>query len=357
VEEAVAAVWSEVLGQERVGAHDNFFDLGGHSLLATRVVARLREIFLTEGPLRSLFENPTVSALAEDVERRRGAGETPQVPPLLPVPRDGALPLSFAQHRLWFLDQWQPGSPQYNVTAAVRLTGPLNAAALEQSLREIARRHEVLRTTFTAVEGRPVPVVAEEPVLSLPMLDLSDLPAGEREAEMGRRAEAEARQPFDLACGPLLRVRLLRLAPEEHVVLLVMHHIVSDGWSIGVLNREVAALYGAYAAGRPTPLPELAVQYGDYAAWQRGWLRGEALENQLVYWKERLAGAGALDLPADHPRPAAPSHRGSTLRFALPAELTTAVRTLGRREGCTPFMVLLAAFQAVLQRYSGQEDV
>jgi amino acid adenylation domain-containing protein len=357
VEEAVAAVWAEVLGVERVGIHDNFFDLGGHSLLATRVVARLREIFLTEVPLQSLFENPTVSALAEDVERRRGAGEGLEVPPLLPVPRDGELPLSFAQQRLWFLDQWEPGNPQYNIAAAMHLTGPLDPAALEQSLREIIRRHEVLRTAFATVAGRPVPVIAPEPDLTLPVIDLSDLAANERQAAVGRRAEAEARTPFDLADGPLLRATLLRLAPEEHVALVVMHHIVGDGWSIGVLNREVAALYAAYLAGQTSPLPELPVQYADYAAWQCGWLCGAALENQLAYWRDRLAGApAALDVPADRPRPPTPSHCGAAVRFDLPA-VAGRVRALARREGCTPFMVLLAAFQALLHRYTGQEDL
>jgi amino acid adenylation domain-containing protein len=356
-EEAVAAVWAEVLGVRRIGVRDNFFDLGGHSLLATRVSSRLRDIFQTEVPLRSLFENPTVSTLAEEVERRHGAGEAPHAPPLLPAPRDGELPLSFAQQRLWFLDQWEPESPQYNIAAAVRLTGPLDAATLERSLREIVRRHEVLRTTFATVEGRPISVIAEGLALSLPLIDLSGLAADEREAEVGRRAETEARAPFDLAGGPLLHATLLRLAPEDHVVLVVLHHIIADGWSIGVLNREVAALYEAYVAGRPSPLPEPPVQYADYAAWQRRWLQGAALEKQLAYWKERLAGAAALDLPADRPRPAAPSYRGAAVRFALPANLAGGVRTLAKQEGCTPFMVLLAAFQALLHRYTGQDDI
>jgi hypothetical protein len=357
VEEAVAAVWAEVLGLPRVGAHDNFFDLGGHSLLATRVVSRLRDLFQTEMPLRSLFEKPTISALAEEVEHSCGLGEVSHAPPLQPFSRSGELPLSFAQQRLWFLDHWQPGSALYNIAAAVRLTGPLNVVALEQSLREIVRRHEVLRTTFAMVEGRPAPVFAEEPNLRLLLVDLSELAAGEREAEVELRAAEEAERPFDLAHGPLLRVTLLRLAPEEHMVLVVMHHIVSDGWSISVLNREVAALYEAYAAGQPSPLPELPVQYADYAVWQRRWLEGGSLNQQVAYWKERLAGATALDLPCDWPRPATPSYRGACLRFTLSAELAAAARALGRRTGCTPFMVFLTAFQALLHRYSGQDDI
>jgi len=355
-EEAVAAVWADVLGKPIVGAHDNFFDLGGHSLLATQVVARLREIFQIEVPVPSLFEHPTVSALSEEVERRRAADDVPHAPPFVPVARSGELPASFAQQRLWFLDQWEPASGLYNIAAAVHLTGPLDTEALERSLREIVRRHEVLRTHFAATEGRPVPVITEESSLPLPVIDLSDLPAGEREPEARRLAGEEARRPFHLAAGPLLRVTLLRLAPDEHVALVVLHHIVSDGWSVGVLNRELGALYEAYAAGRPSRLPDLPLQYADYAVWQRQWLQGDVLDKQLAYWKERLADIAPLDVPADRPRPSALTYRGASLRFDLPVGLAEQVRGLARREGCTPFMVLLAAFEALLHRYTGQDD-
>jgi amino acid adenylation domain-containing protein len=228
VEEAVASVWSEVLGVERVGVYDSFFDLGGHSLLATRVVSRLRDVFQVDVPLPALFEYPTVSSLARHVERCIGRGESVEAPPLVPLPRDGNVSLSFAQQRLWFLDQWEPGSPQYNIAAAVRLSGPLDTEALEQSLHALVRRHEALRTTFTALDGKPVAALSDEFETPLSWIDLTSLPVDAREAEARSLAAEEARRPFDLSRGPLLRAGLLRLGDEDHVLLVVMHHIVSD---------------------------------------------------------------------------------------------------------------------------------
>ncbi|RMF32232.1 MAG: non-ribosomal peptide synthetase, partial [Chloroflexi bacterium] len=349
-------LWAQVLGLERVGVHDNFFELGGHSLLATQVVSRLRDALQIEVPLRLLFEHPTVAELTERLREEQWAAQGIAAPPIEPVPRDGDLPLSFAQQRLWFLDQLEPGSPFYNIPTAVRLTGPLDVAALEASLNEILRRHESLRTTFPTVDGRPRQQIAPELTLSLPVIDLRGLPEAEREAQALRLATEEAQRPFDLAQGPLIRALLLQLDDDDHIALLTMHHIVSDGWSMGILIQEIAVLYDAFSQGRPSPLPELPIQYADFAAWQRKWLQGEVLERQLAYWKEQLADLPPLlELPTDRPRPAVQSFRGRTHSFVLPETLSRAIQELGRREGATLFMTLLAAFQALLYRYTGQE--
>jgi len=255
-------------------------------------------------------------------------------------------PMSFAQQRLWFLDQLEPGSAAYNIPAAIHLTGPLNMAALEQSLNEIVQRHEVLRTTFAIVEGQPVQVIAPTLTLTLPVVDPSNLPETEREAEARRLATEEARRPFDLARGPLLRTTLLRLGEEEHVLLLTMHHTVSDGWSMGVLYRELSALYEALSKGKPSPLPELPIQYADFAVWQRQWLQGGDLEAQLSYWKKQLAGfPSLLNLPTDRPRPAIQTYRGAHQSTMLPWALLESLKTLSSQERATLFMTLLAAFK------------
>ncbi|MEW5926734.1 MAG: amino acid adenylation domain-containing protein [Gemmatimonadota bacterium] len=357
VEELLAEIWAEVLGVERVGVQDTFFELGGHSLLATRVVSRVRGVFSVELPMRALLESPTVAGLAERVEALRLAG-APVLPPVVPVERADALPLSFAQERLWFLDRMQPGSTFYNVASALRLTGALDAEALERALGEVVRRHEALRTTFREVDGTPVQVVAPAGGFALPVESLAGLPAAEREAAARRRAAEEAARPFDLAAGPLFRAALLRLDGEEHVLLLGMHHVVSDGWSMDLLFREVLALYGAFREGGASPLRDLPVQYADYAVWQRRHLRGEALERQVSYWKERLAGAPELlELPTDHPRPAVQTYRGAREPVEIPRELLERLRALGRGEGATLFMTLLGAFQLLLSKYAGTDDV
>ncbi|HEX8903934.1 MAG TPA: condensation domain-containing protein, partial [Longimicrobiaceae bacterium] len=331
--------------------------MGGHSLLATRVVSRIRDVFAIELPLRALFEGPTVAELAGRVEEVRRA-ELPVLPPLVPVERTGAPPLSFAQERLWFLDRMEPESSLYNIPAALRLTGALDAAALERALGQIVRRHEALRTTFREAAGGPVQVIAPAGDFILPIEDLSSLPEPEREEEMRRRATEDAVRPFDLSAGPLFRARLLRLGDEDHVLLISMHHVVSDGWSIGVLFRELSALYAAYREGCESPLRDLPVQYADYAVWQREQLGGRVLERELAYWKEQLAGAPALlDLPTDHPRPAVQTHRGAHEAAALSPELLERLRAVGRREGATLYMVLLGVFQALLAKYAGATDV
>ncbi|MBZ4423048.1 non-ribosomal peptide synthase/polyketide synthase, partial [Myxococcus sp. RHST-1-4] len=356
-EELLAGIWANVLHVERVGRHDDFFDLGGHSLLATQLVSRLRSVFGVELPLAEIFDAPTVEKMAERLARaaeKRG----PVAPPLVAADRSGKLPLSFAQQRLWFLDQLEPGSETYNVPTALRLEGALDVSALEKAFAELVRRHESLRTTFPAEAGQPVQRISPPGPLPLPCVDLSALPEPQRDAEARRLAAAEARKPFSLAEGPLLRTALLRLGAEDHVLLLTMHHIVSDGWSVGVLVREMAALYAAFRDGQASPLPELTLQYADYAAWQQEWLRGEVLESQLDWWREQLEGAPAvLELPTDFPRPAVRSFKGATLTTTFPPEVAAAVRAFSQREGVTPFMTLLAAFQVLLSRYSGQDDI
>ena len=357
VREVLAGIWAEVLRRVRVGVRDNFFELGGHSLLATRVVSRVRAALSVELPLRALFESPTVAGLAERIDALRRAGH-PVLPPVVPVDRTGALPLSSAQERLWFLNRMEPDSPVFNVPAALRLTGALDAPALERALGEIVRRHEALRTTFAEVEGVPAQVIAPFAGFVLPVEDWSGMDADEREARLRRRTAEDAVAPFDLAAGPLFRTTLLRLDGEEHVLLLSTHHIVSDAWSMGVLFRELSALYGAYMRGAESPLAALPVQYADYAVWEREQLRGEALDRQLAYWKDRLAGAPAvLALPADHPRPAVKTYRGAHVRFEVSRERLDQLRAVGRGEGATLYMVLLASFQVLLARYSGSDDI
>ncbi|MBW8873686.1 MAG: non-ribosomal peptide synthase/polyketide synthase [Acidobacteria bacterium] len=358
VEEVLAGIWAEVLGLERVGAADHFFDLGGHSLLATQVMSRLRQAFGVEMPLRDLFATPMLADLAARVEAARRAGVQRLTPPLVPVPREGALPLSFAQERLWFIDQLEPGSPLYNVPAALRVAGPLDAAVLARCLGEILRRHEALRTLFAAPQDTPVQVIQPAEPLLLSVVDLSALPESAREASAPTLLREEAARPFDLSRGPLLRGVLVRLAECDHAVALTMHHIVSDGWSLGLLVREVAALYPAFAARRPSPLPDLPLQYADFAVWQRSWLRGEVLENEIDWWRRQLAGLPPLlEMPTDRPRPGVQSFRGAARPVRLPAELVRQAAALGRHEGATLFMVLLAAFQALLARTSGQDDL
>jgi len=358
IDEVLAGIWAEVLGLDKVGVQDNFFELGGHSLLATQVISRVRDAFSVELSLYSLFEAPTISSLGEKIEAARRDGLGLQAPPILPRTQNENLPLSFAQQRLWFLDQLVPDAPIYNIPLAYRVMGRLNVGALDQSLGEIVRRHEALRTTFTAVDGQPIQVIAPEINLRLPVVDLQEIAETERDNEVQRLATQEAQQPFDLTIGPLLRVKLLRLDEAEHVLLLTMHHIVSDAWSLGVLMRELGVLYEAFSTGNPASVPELPIQYADFAYWQREWLSGEVLESQLAYWKQQLGGElPALELPTDRPRPPVQTYRGARQSFELSKDLTDALKALSRREGVTLFMTLLAAFKTLLYRYTGQEDV
>jgi amino acid adenylation domain-containing protein len=373
VEEVVAGIWSEVLGVERVGVEDNFFELGGHSLLATQVIFRVVKAFSVKVPVRSLFLASTVSMMAETVEQALGASAaaaTTNAPTeattdaatdalqIKAAPRNEPLPLSFAQQRLWFLDQLQPGSPLYNAPVALRFSGDLDVAVLERALSEVVRRHESLRTTFAEAGGQPVQIINPPAPLTLRVEDLNHLGEAEREAEVRRLSEEEAQQPFDLGAGPLLRARLLRLSDEQHVLLFTLHHINTDGWSMGVLVREVTRLYEAYLKGAESPLAELTIQYADFAVWQRQWMSGEVLERELNYWRQQLEGAPpVLELPTDRPHPAVRSFAGARHSFLLSEELTEGLRRLSREEGATLFMTLLAGWQALLARYSGQSDI
>jgi acyl carrier protein len=357
-EEGMAAIWAEVLQLDQVGVHDDFFELGGHSLLATQVVSRVRQAFQAELPLRALFEAPTVAGLADRVETllRRREGLT--APAISPAARDRSLPLSFAQQRLWFLDQLEPQNPLYNVPYIVRLRGPMKIEILRKSIEEIVRRHESLRTTFQTVDDQPVQVIAPEIALPFEQIDLSRGAEQERETAARKRAMEEVKKPFRLDTGPLLRALILKLADDDHVLVLNTHHIISDRWSMGVLSQELAALYEAYRVGGGSPLPELSIQYADYAVWQRQWLDGEVLRKQLAYWRKQLEEAPALlQLPTDRPRQAVESFWGGVHRHALHADLVRDLRTMSRRQGVTFFMTLLAAFQTLLSHLSSQNDV
>jgi amino acid adenylation domain-containing protein len=358
-EQALAAIWREVLGIEEIGAEDDFFVLGGHSLLAAQVVSRIHSLLGVELPLRALFEHPTLAALAESLESGGGAPPAPSAAAsaVRRLPRDGDLPLSFAQERLWFLHQLQPSSPAYNEFAGMRFDGPLDARALLASCNQIVRRHEALRTLFAMRGGGPVQVILPVLELSMPVVDLTRLHPARQPAELRRVATERARQPFNLARGPLERLALVRLEAGASVALFVFHHIVFDGWSAGVFLRELAELYPACRLGRPSPLPDLACQYADFALWQRAWLRGEALESRLAYWRRQLAGLPVVEMPTDRPRPAVQSFRGERLPVVLPPALGLALRRLSRSSGTTLFMTLLAAFQTLLHRYSGQSEV
>ena len=351
LEEIVAGIWSEVLKRDVAGREDNFFELGGHSLLATQVISRVREVFGVEIALRRLFEEPTVRGLSASIDAALRAGAGLTLPDLKRAEERGLLPLSFAQQRLWFLDQLEPENAFYNLPLAVRLTGSLNVPALERTLSEIVRRHEVLRTRFVDVDGEPRQEILPPVPIKLFVTEVYD------EAWVRELVNGEASEPFDLATGPMLRVKLLRVSDEDHVVLLTMHHIVSDGWSMGVLTREVASLYAAYSHNDETPLTELPVQYGDFAVWQRGWLQGGELERQLSYWRAQLSELPVLELPTDHSRPSIQSYDGASIGFRLSPEVSAGLKELSRREGVTLFMTLLAAFQVLLSRYSGQRDI
>jgi amino acid adenylation domain-containing protein len=351
-EEILAGIWARLLKIKQVGIHDDFFALGGHSLLATQLVSRVRNVFQVEVALRQLFDKPTIAGLVTEITRLKMVGEDLQSLPIARISRNETLSLSYAQQRLWFLDQLEPNSSLYNIPAAVRLRGTLDLTALTQSFSEVIRRHESLRTRFGLVNRIPVQIIDEAPEFTLSVLDLST------EADARRVAMEESQRPFDLAAGPLLRARVLRLSEQEHMLLCTMHHIISDGWSMEVLTRELTTLYEAYAKGEPSPLPELPIQYADYAHWQREWLQGEVLEQQLNYWKQQLSGGPAvLELPTDYPRPAVQTFRGAHQSLTLPAKLTTELKALTQREGVTLFMTLLAAFQTLLSRYSGQDEI
>ena len=341
-----------------MSVHDNFFHLGGDSIHAARVISRVRESMGRELSFLAFFENPTVAQMARSMETVSWETKDLETAPLQPIPRDRRIPLSYAQERMWFFDQLEPGNPTYNRPAFIRFTGSLNVATLEQCLNEIRRRHEVLRTTFPAVDGQPVQVISSAEPVSLPLLDLRHLSEVERGTEARRLAIEEARRSFDLALGPLIRTQLLRLGEEEYLLLLTTHHVVFDGWSMGVLLREISAVYEAFSIGSVPLLSELPIQYADFAQWQRKRFRDEVLESQLSYWRHQLDGSlPVLELPTDHPRPPVQTFRGARHPLVLSKALTDALKEISQREKATLFMTLLAAFNILLRRYTGQDDI
>ncbi len=360
IQELLAEVWGSVLGIDAVGPDDNFFDLGGHSLLAAQVISRVRQTFDVEITLRELFQASTLRELASRVESARFQGARRRPPPLEPAkaePHGRELPLSFAQQRLWFLDRLRPASLDYNLASALRLRGALQPAALAGAWREITRRHESLRTTIASGDGGGCQRIGS-PTAPLPVVDLETLTDDDRQLAVGEWSRRESRRPFDLERGPLARWTLLRLTATDHVLLSTLHHIISDGWSSGVVTRELGTLYRAACEGVPSPLPPLKVQYADYAIWQRDWLQGEVLHSEVEYWRRQLAGlSGVLELPIDRRRPSIRSERGALLTQELPSELSSAIQGLGRHEGATLFMVYLAAFQVLLGRLASTRDV
>lgn len=355
-EQSIACIFLELLKADRVGAEDSFFALGGHSLLATQLISRLRHVFGVELPLRSVFEFSTPRELAARIlEAQRFASA--QVPPIVPAERKGRLPLSYAQQRLWFLDQLERGNAAYNMILGLRLQGKTKVAALKWSLNEIVKRHEILRSRFPEVEGNAVLEILEELPLAVEQEDFSCFPEQEQQKLVQQSLEEEAVRPFDLTSGPLLRASLLYLSAEEHVLIVSVHHIVCDGWSFGIMVKEFSTLYRAATRGEKSTLPAMPVQYVDFAIWQRKWLQGSKLTGQLGYWKKQLAEAPVLELPTDFPRPAVMTYRGDMLGFTFPAPLLDRLKSQGQRQGLTLFMSLLAGFSIVLSRYSGQTDV
>ncbi|HEV7505794.1 MAG TPA: amino acid adenylation domain-containing protein, partial [Thermoanaerobaculia bacterium] len=355
VEELLADIWAEVLRLDRVGIHDNFFEIGGHSLLAVRAVARIREVLGFEVFLRSFFEAPTVSQLTARIGTADSPDRSEVRQPISRISREGELPLSFGQQRLWFLDLLEPASPLYNLPVALRLRGPLDPAVLEKVLTELVRRHESLRTIFPPVAGQPVQTILPPAPVSLATIDLNSLGC-HLEVELLALAAADARRAFDLAAGPLFRASVVKLGREDHAILLGLHHIVGDGVSMGVLLKELGELYAAFAAGNPSPLPDLPIQYADFASWQRRNL-GDILARGLALSKARLAYLPPLELPTDRPRPAEQRFFGATQRLVIAAGTVAAVREIGRREGVTPFMVLLGGLGALLGMLGRQENV
>lgn len=358
VEQLLAQIWCEVLSIPEVSIDANFFELGGHSLLATQVTSGIQAVFNVALSLWTFFESATIRELAPHVEAALSAEQGLFVPPLQPVEHEALRPLSFAQQRLWFIDQLTPNTAAYNVPHVLRIKGHLDSDAVAWIFNQIVQRHETLRTTFVAVEGTPYQKVAPELNLPLPVIDLQTFPAEAREAEAWRLAHREARRPFDLAQGPLIRTTLLQLDEADYMLLLTMHHIISDGWSVGVFVQEVAAFAQVAETGESSLLPDLPIQYADFAAWQNGWLQGEALERLVEYWRGQLGhDLPVLALPLDKPRPQEQTFQGGRHPVTLSAKLTTALKTFGQQEGVTLFTVLLAAFKVVLHYHAEQVDI
>ncbi|MEH1980819.1 MAG: amino acid adenylation domain-containing protein [Nostoc sp.] len=356
-EEILAGIWRDVLGLEQVGIDDNFFDLGGHSLLATQVIALTRKAFGIELPLLSLFESPAIAPLAQKIVIAKAPDGQELSLKRLP-PQNEPIPISLTQLELWFFDQFYPGNSIYNLPLVYRITGALNEKALSDSLREIVRRHETLRSTFQVKNGQVVYAVVNEPIFDFSVIDLRHISETERETQATQEAEKEIKQPFDLARGPLLRSKLWRLDEQEYLFVAVTHHIVADGWSFSILTQELAELYAAFSQDKRSPLSELPIKYTDFAQWQRQWLQGQVLESQLEFWQKHLgSNPSVLKLPTDHPRPSVRTFKGASQPVVLSKKLTDALKALSQQEGVTPFMTLLAAFQTLLFSYTRQENI
>jgi amino acid adenylation domain-containing protein len=357
-ERKLADIWRLLLRVEVIGVRDSFFDRGGHSLSAMQLVSRIRQQFDVELPLLSIFETPTIEGLAEKIQEASEQPSKASLPPIVPVRRDHAIPPSFSQERLWLFDQLQPGTSAYNVPAAVRIQGALDVAALEQTLAAVIGRHEVLRTAFGSIDGRPVQVIAPDSAAPIAVTDLRTITPQERARCVEVLAKAHAQRPFDLTMGPVWRASLLQLAADEHVLLWNQHHISTDAWSAGIFVRELSHLYTAFAGGKPHGLTPLAIQYADFSQWQRDWLDGEGKAAQLAYWQTRLQDAPpALELPTDRPHPPVQSFRGESESVVLSPELSSALVALGRQEGATMYITLLSAFKALLYLHTGQNDI
>ncbi|NER25603.1 MAG: amino acid adenylation domain-containing protein [Symploca sp. SIO1C2] len=357
-EQIIANIFAQVLNVENIGINDNFFELGGHSLLATQLISRVREAFSLEIPLRALFSSPTVAQLAQTLSQLHHTNKGLTLPPIQPRTEREQLPLSWAQERLWFLNQLEGNSATYNIPAGVRINGNLDIDALQKALTEIVQRHEVLRTSFLTDNGKAIQVITPEATIKINLVDLEQLETNQRENAVTEQAQREATTPFDLENAPLIRCSVLQLSTSEYVLLLTMHHIISDGWSIGVLIQELSSLYQALLRGEESPLTQLPIQYGDFAVWQRQYLSGQVLASQLDYWKLQLSGApDLLQLATDYPRPTVISYQGRTRSFSIDIDLTKKLQALSRELGTTLFMTLYGAFSTLLYRYSGQSDI
>ncbi|MEM7555067.1 MAG: amino acid adenylation domain-containing protein [Cyanobacteria bacterium P01_A01_bin.84] len=365
IEEILVNIWSDVLGVEKISVDDNFFELGGHSLLVTRTISQIREAFEIELPVKTFFETPTIAEIAEIIgvntsninKSDINKSELSQ-PKIERIQHREELPISFSQQRQWFLSQLEPESPFYNIPAAIAIHGKLDITILEDSFREVIHRHQALRTAFLTVEGKPVAKLVSINEFKLEVVELSNLTEKNQPEKVKLIAQKEAQKPFQLDKAPLLRVKLLRLNSQSHIILITLHHIIADGWSMGVLVKEVALIYQASTQQESPPLSELPIQYPDFAAWQKKWFQGELRDNQLNYWLSQLQNAPSLlELPTDYPRPAVQTAKGGNLRFELPPELSQALKQLSQKSGCTLFITLLAAFQTLLYRYSNQEDI
>ncbi len=356
-EELIANIWADVLKIDKVGIYQNFFEISGHSLLATQVVSRLKESFKFDIPIKTLFDFPTVNLLAQEIEKLElsNAGNLPE---LIKVDRNVKIPLSFSQQRLWFLNELKPNDPSYNITNAFVLKGDLDISALKQSIKYLIDRHEILRTVFEEDRGMPFQKIYPEMEIEIPLIDLSMLSKSERRDKAKNLAHNEAQKPFNLKKGPLIRLLLLKTGEEEHIIIFSLHHIIADGWSIPILIKETIEIYDSIKAEKPVKLPELEIQYADYAFWQKQFMEGELYKKELEYWKNELSGIPpVLDLPTDKPRPSIQTFNGAKYKFDLPSDLINELKALSRNQNVTLFMTMLAVFQTLLHKFSAQKDI